>query len=90
MVIERFRNGDIAPVGERFNRSGRMLPDGVTYVTSWIDLPGRVCYQIMESVSLAQLELWTTHWSDLVDFEIVPVLASSDFWKLRSEGAEPA
>lgn len=86
MVVERFKNGDITPVGERFQVSGRMLPDGVSYVTSWIDLPGKVCFQVMEATSADQLRLWTDRWDDLVDFEVIPVLSSPDFWTVRSGG----
>jgi len=75
MVIEHFKNGDPAPVGERFKLSGRMLPEGVTYHASWVDAGGTRCFQIMES-----LNAWITRWQDLVDFEIVPVLTSADFW----------
>ncbi len=88
MVIERFKNGDIGPVGERFKIKGRMLPAGVSYVTSWIDIAGAVCYQVMEADSPAQLQPWTECWKDLVDFEIVPILASADFWALRSAGRQ--
>lgn len=86
MVIERFKNGDIGPVGERFRSAGRMMPEDVKYVASWIDLPGRVCYQMMEAESENRLKLWTDNWCDLVDFEVVPVLTSADFWALRSSG----
>ena len=88
MVIERFKNGDIDPVGERFRASGRMMPDDVKYISSWIDFPGAVCYQMMEADSADRLKLWTDNWCDLVDFEVVPVLTSADFWAQRS-GDQP-
>lgn len=80
MVIETYPNGDYASVGERFRRLGRMLPEGVEYVDSWIDLTGTRCYQLMESPRVELLQEWTKHWADLVDFEIVPVLTSVEFW----------
>ena len=80
MVIERFRQGDSRLVGERFSMSGRMLPDDVTYHTSWVETTGARCFQIVEAPTLESLSSWISAWDDLIDFEIVPVLASSDFW----------
>lgn len=80
MVIERFKNGDAISVGERFRHSGRMLPDGVTYLASWVDLAGIRCFQVMEAPDAKTLSLWTGRWDDLVEFEIVPVQTSGDFW----------
>jgi len=80
MVIERFKNGDAKPIGERFRRCGRMLPEGVTYDASWVDSTGTRCFQIMEAPQRQALDAWVKRWSDLVDFEIVPVQTSSEFW----------
>jgi len=80
MVIERFKHGDSRPVGERFRRSGRMLPEGVTYQSSWVDSAGTRCFQLMEAANAELLNAWVARWDDLVDFEIVPVLSSNDFW----------
>lgn len=85
MVIERFKNGEIGPVGERFRVSGRMMPEGLTYQASWIDPAGTVCYQLMEAANEQLLEIWMSHWRDLVDFEVVPVLTSADFWAGRQQ-----
>jgi hypothetical protein len=80
MVIERFRDGDARRVAERFRRSGRTLPEGVVYHASWVDAAGTRCFQIMETANPELLNAWVSRWDDLVDFEIVPVLSSSDFW----------
>lgn len=80
MVIERFKHGDAGLIGERFRRSGRMLPEGVTYHASWIDSAGARCFQVMEALHPESLSTWVSRWDDLIDFEIVPVLTSSDFW----------
>jgi hypothetical protein len=80
MVIERFKDGDARPIGERFKLSGRMLPEGVTYHASWVDADGTRCFQIMEAPDAESLDAWTSRWHDLVDFKIVPVLTSADFW----------
>src|SRR5437773_8763095 len=84
MVIERYKNGDPGPVGERFRREGRMMPDGLTYVASWMETTGASCYQLMESPTEALLHEWIARWYDLVDFEVVPVLPSADYWKPHS------
>lgn len=80
MVIERFKQGDAKAVGERFKRSGRMLPDGATYHASWVDSSGNRCFQIMEAPQPESLNPWVSCWDDLIDIEIVPVLTSAEFW----------
>ncbi|HYL99133.1 MAG TPA: DUF3303 family protein [Blastocatellia bacterium] len=84
MIVERFRNGDATAVGERFKLMGRMLPDGLVYKQSWIDLDGTRCFQIIETVQPELLTLWIEKWEDLVDFEVIPVQNSSDFWDSRA------
>jgi hypothetical protein len=81
MVIERFRNGDSKAIGERFARDWRMLPPGVVYHMSWLDAAGGRCFQIMEAERAESLTRWTERWEDLVEFEIVPVVTSAEFWK---------
>ena len=80
MVIERFRGGNPAPVGQRFRGHGRMLPDGVLYHASWIDPVEGRCFQVMEPGSRELLEGWIHRWEDLVDFEVIPVLTSAEYW----------
>ena len=58
MVIESFKAGDAGPVGERFRRLGRMLPEGVAYQASWVDLSGSRCFQIMEAPHRDLLNIW--------------------------------
>ena len=73
MVIERFKGGDPGPVGERFRRDGRMLPDDVDYVASWIEPDGSRSFQLMEAPSREALTPWMERWADLVEFEISAV-----------------
>jgi hypothetical protein len=80
MVIERFRQGNPRLVGERLKRSGRMLPEGVFYHASWVDSTGTRCFQVMEAPHAELLDAWVRRWDDLIEFEVVPVLTSSDFW----------
>jgi hypothetical protein len=87
MVIERFKNGDAAPIGERFQRSGRRVPEGVACHASWVGSTGARCFQIMETLHPELLKSWINRGDDLIDFEVVPVLISSDFWaKAQLEG----
>lgn len=77
MVIERFRNGDPVPVYRRFRAEGRLMPDGLEYVSSWITEDLTRCYQVMEAPDRALLEQWMARWSDLMEFEVLPVLSSA-------------
>ena len=80
MVIERFRDGDPAPIGERFRRDGRMLPPGVVYETSWIDSIGMRCFQLMSAPDRVSLDPWIARWRDLIDFEVIEVVDPARFW----------
>lgn len=86
MVIESFRKGEAGPVGERFRRRGRMMPEGVTYHASWVDLAGRRCFQIMEAADEGSLREWIANWSDLVEFEVIPVMTLVQFWSMTELG----
>jgi len=77
MVIEHFRNGDPVPVYRRFRDRGRMAPEGLRYVNSWVTADLSRCYQLMECEDRALLDRWMTHWSDVCDFEIHPVMPSA-------------
>jgi hypothetical protein len=78
MIVERFRNGDAVPVYRRFRDKGRLAPDGLTYVQSWVDEPMLRCYQVMETEDRAALDEWIANWSDIVDFEVYPVISSAE------------
>ena len=77
MVIEHFKNRDAGPVYRRFRDAGRLMPEGLVYVASWVDADLSRCFQVMECDDPKLLEQWTANWSDLVDFEIVPVQTSA-------------
>ena len=77
MVIEHFTAG-AEPVYCRFRDRGRMAPDGVTYIGSWVDAALTRCYQVMQADDRALLDAWMANWSDLVDFEVHEVMSSAD------------
>ena len=76
MVIERFKDRDA--VYKRYRERGRMLPEGLKYVDSWVQPDFDRCFQLMECDDPKLFSEWTSHWLDLVEFEIVPVLTSSE------------
>lgn len=78
MLIERFKDGDPIPVYRRFRDHGRGLPGGLTYVASWVTVDMTMCYQLVECEDRAVLEAWIARGSDLVDFEVVPVVTSAE------------
>jgi len=78
MIVEHFKNNDAAPVYRRFRDRGRMAPEGLTYVSSWVDAKLERCYQLMETNDPALLGAWMANWSDLVDFEVHPVMTSKE------------
>jgi Protein of unknown function (DUF3303) len=77
MVIETFLRG-AAPVYQRAAERGRMLPAGLSYVDSWVDYRLERCFQLMETDEPGLFEEWTEAWSDLVGFEIVPLVGSAE------------
>ena len=76
MIIERFNDRDPAPVYTRFREHGRMMPEGLRYVDSWIEANFDRCFQLMECDDAIMLQRWILQWRDLMDFEIVPVVPS--------------
>ncbi len=77
-VVEKFRNGDAVPVYRRFRNHGRLAPEGLTYVSSWVDDRLERCYQLMESENRTLLDIWIANWSDIIDFEVHPVISSQE------------
>lgn len=85
MVVESIGGEQLARVGNRFREHGRMLPEGVAYVDSWVTPDGSTCFQLMHAPDRAALQAWVDRWSDLVTFEIFEVLRSVDFWNSARE-----
>jgi hypothetical protein len=76
MVIEK--NRDAKAVYERFREKGRMMPEGINYVASWVELNCDRCFQVMECDDAELLQKWASNWQDIVDFEFIPVLSSKE------------
>ena len=76
MVVEHFK--DETGVYRRFREKGRMMPEGLTYVSSWIDTEFKKCFQLMETDDARVFDEWTANWNDIVDFEIFPVMSSTE------------
>jgi hypothetical protein len=86
MVVERYMNGP-EPVYRRAAERGRMLPDGLVYVDSWVDERLDRCFQLMETDDPALFDRWIACWDDLTEFEVVPVLTSAEA-SARSTGGQ--
>jgi hypothetical protein len=78
MVIETFRNQDALAIYRRLRDRGRSLPNGLTFVNSWVQADLGRCFQLMEADDVTLLQRWVAQWSDLVHFEIVPVVTGKD------------
>lgn len=78
MIIEHFRNQDPVPVYRRFRDRGRLAPEDLRYVSSWVDLNLDRCFQLMETEHPESLEAWLANWNDLVEFEVYPVISSQE------------
>ena len=78
MIIETFRNDDPIPVYRRFRDRGRLAPEQLKYISSWVTADKRRCYQVMETDQRVHLDAWIAQWVDLVDFEIIPVITSAE------------
>jgi uncharacterized protein DUF3303 len=85
MVIERFKEGAAPEIYRRFRESGRTMPDGLDYISSWIDLDFNVCWQLMRTENFALFDQWIANWRDLIDFEIVPVRTSAEVVDLMTK-----
>lgn len=78
MILEHYRGGDPAPVYRRFRERGRLAPEGLRYVSSWVTEDLAHCYQVMECDDRALLDEWISNWRDIVDFEVIPVMTSAE------------
>ena len=78
MIVEKFKNQDPVPVYRRFRDRGRLAPEELQYVSSWIDEKLERCFQLMETADRKLLDEWIANWSDIVEFEVYPVISSEE------------
>lgn len=87
MIIERFKDGKIKALYERFDHLGRLLPEEVNYIDSWISQDLRCCYQLMEAPSEIKIKEWISRWDDLAEFTFTTVISSTEAKKRILNGA---
>ncbi len=87
MVIEHFKNRDAKPVYERFAEKGRMMPEGLNYVDSWVEKGFDRCFQLMETDDVALFDTWIAEWADLMDFEVIRVQTSMEARQFFNQGS---
>ena len=85
IVIERFRKGAAPEIYRRFREKGRMMPEGLEYISSWLDLDFTICWQLMQTEEFALFDQWIANWNDLMEFEIVAVRTSAKAAELMNE-----
>lgn len=78
MIIERFKDRDPIPVYRRFRDRGRLAPEGLAYISSWVDESLAICFQLMETDDRARLDAWMDNWRDIVEFEVYAVMTSPE------------
>ena len=85
MVIESFEDGAAPEIYRRARDRGRLLPPGLEYVDSWVDLEYRRCFQLMRTENAELFDAWAREWSDLARFEVVPVRPSAEAARLIAD-----
>jgi hypothetical protein len=83
IVIERFK--DAPAIYKRCREQGRMMPEGLKYISSWIDSEFKTCWQLMETDNAELFQDWTEEWKDLMEFEIIPVRTSAEVFQLMED-----
>ena len=78
MIVEHFKDHDPLPVYRRFRDHGRLAPERLQYISSWVDEKLERCFQLMETDDPRDLDEWIAKWSDIVSFEVFPVIPSTE------------
>jgi Protein of unknown function (DUF3303) len=78
MVVEHFRNQDAKSIYRRLSEKGRLMPEGLSFVNSWVAADLSRCFQLMECGDVSLFQRWVAEWSDLMQFEIVPVIPGKE------------
>ena len=88
MVIEHFKEGAAPEIHQRFQEKGRMMPDNLEYIASWISEDFKICWQVMQTNDQESFGRWTRNWADLMEFEIIPVRTSTEVREMMSSEKE--
>ena len=83
MVVEHFK--DASAIYQRLREKGRMMPEGLEYVSSWIDVDLKICWQLMRAEDESLFQSWIDNWKDLADFEVIPVRTSAEVREIMEE-----
>jgi hypothetical protein len=78
MIVEHFKNQDPVPIYRRLRERGRLVPEGLHYLSSWVDEKLERCFQLMETADRKVLDEWIAFWDDLIEFEVYPVISSKE------------
>jgi hypothetical protein len=85
MVVEHYKPGAAPEIYRRARDRGRQLPAGLEYVDSWVDLEYSRCFQLMRTDDVTLFKAWIAAWSDLAEFEVIPVRTSAEAAKAIAE-----
>ena len=86
LIIENFKKDKVKALYLRLEKEGRLLPEGIQYLSSWIDLDITTCYQVMQADTLGQIQEWLLEWEGFAEFEIIPVIDSDTARKIVLSG----
>jgi len=78
MILEKYKEGSVEEIYRRAREKGRMLPPGLNYISSWVDMDFKRCFQIMETKDQRLFQVWMQQWNDLIDFAVIPVRTSDE------------
>jgi len=78
MIVEHFKNSDAVPIYRRFAAKGRLAPEGLRYLSSWVDSNMQICFQLMETDDRELIDAWMSNWDDIIDFEVFQVMSSQE------------
>ncbi|ESZ25455.1 MULTISPECIES: DUF3303 family protein [unclassified Mesorhizobium] len=78
IVIEDFTGCDRKEIYRHFGERGTLKPDALVVHHSWIAADMSRCFLLVEADDVTLLQRWVIEWSDLVEFEIIPVATNKD------------
>ena len=78
MIVEHFKGKNAVPIYRRFRDKGRLVPEGLNYVSSWVDTNFQKCFQLIETDDEKLIKEWIANWEDIIDFEVISVRTSKE------------